>query len=294
MKPQLSSLGAAILLGSGLCVGQGSSTVSLSNGVELKVAAKLGQPTGLENLTIEMSRASGDSFYRIFRDQNKLVVFAYELEVSRAGTGATFGITAKPVMTEFAARFPNADAGKPVPSLSSDHNLGPLRSGEHAELGLFEIPGMGLQVSDTVEVRVNPDGGGAGALRFGGLKVSINGKFVSGAAPRTPVSGRYLMFYIPGQGGYFFATDPPAGRPFLKAGSIDRNHMQFTVDNTTFDCVTDAPILKSGESSEIWVYHDPAYQPSGNWTLDLRAASTRAGSEEFFTAASDSLNWWFQ
>src|SRR5580700_9121798 len=135
MRPRIASLGAAILFGSGMCVAQASSSVSLSNGVELTVTAKLGQPTGAETLTVEMSRASGDSFYRIFRDQNKLVVFAYELEVSHGAGGATFGVTAKPVMTEFAARFPSADAGKPVPSLSSDHQLGTLRSVVHADLG---------------------------------------------------------------------------------------------------------------------------------------------------------------
>src|SRR6266436_417382 len=79
---------AAILLLAGRCFPQASSTISLSNGLELRIAANLGQPTGEETLHIEMHRASGDSFYRIFRDQNNLAVFAYELAVRRVGSDA--------------------------------------------------------------------------------------------------------------------------------------------------------------------------------------------------------------
>lgn len=288
MRRQTASLGAAILLSAGTCLPQASSTISLSNGVELQITANLGQPTGAESLKIELARASGDSFYRIFWDQNNLAVFAYELAVSRSA-GDTFSIVAKPATTGFAARFPNADGGKPVPTLSADRPLRTLHSGERSSIELFEIPGMGLHVIETVRVVLNPDGSAesGGPLRFADLKISINGTPVSGAGPRGAVSGRYVMFYLPGRGGYFFSTDAPAAHTFVKAGIVDRNRMQFNVDNENFDCVADAPILAQGDTGEVWVYHDPTYQPAGNWTRDPRATS-----DQFFTAASDSLNWW--
>jgi hypothetical protein len=40
----------------------------------------------------------------------------------------------------------------------------------------------------------------------------------------------------------------------------------------------------------LWVYHDPNYKPAGNWTK----ADLASNREEFFTAASDSLQWWVQ
>src|ERR1700733_1690311 len=107
-----------------IAFGQISSLISGSNGVQIEITADLGKPTGQEQLTVEMARASGNSFYRIFRDQNKLAVFAYELTVDLASGGNALVATAKPVENEFAARYPNADAGKPVPSLSADHPLG--------------------------------------------------------------------------------------------------------------------------------------------------------------------------
>ena len=272
---------------------QASATVVLSNGVELHVQASFGQPTGQQNLTVELARASGNSFYRIFRDQNNLAVFAYELAVDRPPTGGEIHFTAKPTEEEFAARHPNADAGKPVPTLSAEQEIRPSQSGGSAQIGLFEIPGMGLKVSDSVQVKIDRESVSAGAgsrIRFAGLQVTMDGTVVSGEGAPTPVSGRYAMFYIPGKGGYFFSTESPIGRVFLKSGSIDGSKMRFAIDNDMFECTAAGTILENGVSGEVWVFHDPAYQPSGNWTRDLEAADQQPA--EFFTAAADSLNWW--
>jgi hypothetical protein len=281
----------ALVAISGMCLAQLSSTVTLSNGIEVQVSANLGQPTGQEKLTVEMVRASGNSFYRTFWDQNNLVVFAYELAINRSSDGNEFRFVAKPVGTEFAARFPQADAGKPVPSLSSEHDFRPLHSGDHDEIGLFEIPGMGLTVNDSIRVALDEQrSASTGAFQLSGLKVSINGTPSAGPA-RVTVSGRYAMFYIPGRGAYFFSTDAPAGRAFVKAGSVDGNRMQFNAENDSYECAANQLILVDSQSGEVWVYHDPSYSPTGNWTRDIRPGEPEPG-EDFFTSASDSLNWW--
>jgi hypothetical protein len=293
------ALAAMIVTGVG-CVAQSASTVSLSNGVQLSVTASIGKPTGEQSVKIQIAPASGNSIYRIFRDQNDLAVFAYELAVDRSQDGSEFLITAKPVETEFAARFPGADGGKPVPTLSSDLKLPSMRSGSHSDIGLFTLEGMGLKVTDTVQVRLNQgatalDSPGASPqqrLRFSSFRVSINRTPIAGASGISSVSGRYLMFYIPGRGGYFFSTDNPPGRDFTKAGSIDRTHMTFTLDNEIYDCTTDAPILSGFGSAEVWIYHDSAYKPGGNWTRDLASGRPSTAEAGFFTASSDSLNWW--
>ncbi len=268
---------------------QEATNVSLSNGVQIDVSADMGHPTGQQRLTVEMARASGDSFYRIFRDQNNLMVFAYELEVDLASSGKSLTATAKPAENEFAARYPNGDGGKPVPSLSSDHVLGPLNGGEAAKLGLFEIPGMGLQVSDTVRVKMEE--GGSGSLRFAGLRVFEGGKLISGPPPPASVSGKFVMFYIPGRGGFFFASGPVAGRPFVNAGTVDQNRMRFAVENVDYECTASSAILPGASSGQVWVYHDPSFTPEGNWTQD---PASPAGTEAYFTAASDSLGWWLR
>jgi hypothetical protein len=283
---------STILLGAGICLAQVSSRVSLSNGVELRIAASLGVSSGGDTLKVELAAASGNSFYRIFRDQNDLAVFAYEVAVTRGAGRDEFRITAKPAGAEFATKFPNSDGGKPVPTLAEMRDLPPLRSGQPAEIDLFEVPGTG-HIIDVVQVKLNvpPESQSVGRLRFSGLKIYLNRALVSTSEGGGPVSGRYAMFYIPGRGGYFFSADAVAARAFVAAGSIDRNRMQFTLDNETYECVAAEPILVRSERGEVWVYHDPAYKPEGNWTSDTK---TQGSSDAFFTAASDSLNWWLR
>lgn len=268
---------------------QASSTVVLSNGVDLELTADFGHPTGEEALTVEMVKATGNSFYRIFWDQNHLAVFAYRLEVTLAASGETLSAVAKPCEDDFAARYPDADGGKPVPSLSSERPLGALGSGQSATLELFNIPGMGLEVSDTVRMKVNQSGG-SGGMRLAGVRVYTDHHAISGPPPPNAVQGAYVMFYIPGRGGFFFSAGPVPGRPFMIAGTIDHNRMQFNVENVDYECVASSNILVGLTTGDVWVYHDPSYQPEGNWTQDPK--STPAGVEDFFTAGSDSLGWW--
>jgi hypothetical protein len=275
-----------------IAFGQISSLITVSNGVQIEITADLGKPTGQEQLTVEMARASGNSFYRIFRDQNKLAVFAYELKVDLAAGGEALTAVAQPVETEFAARYPNADAGKPVPTLSADHPLGSLSSGASASLGLFEIPGMGIQLTDTMRVKLNQRGGGAGALRLAGLRVTLNRQPISGPAPSSSVAGTFVMFYLPGRGGFFFSAEQPVGRPFENIGTIEGARLRFTVNNDNYECIASQPILPQGENGQVWVYNDPSYVPESNWTQDPHSAT--AGGEQFFTAASDSLGWWLK
>src|ERR1700704_6043319 len=103
---------ALTILLAGECLAQVSSNISLSNGVQLTIAcnSNRGDPCGLK---IDLEPASGNSFYRTFRDENNLAIFAYELLVERTPDGDYFRVTAKPAGEDFAARFPNADGGKP-------------------------------------------------------------------------------------------------------------------------------------------------------------------------------------
>lgn len=268
--------------------GADAENVTLSNGIQMSIRTGFGQPNGTTSVSVEMERASGNSFYRIFRDQNHLAVFAYELSVSRSGADG-FRLTTRPVELQFAQRFPDADEGKPVPTFSSTKSY-TLNSGEPVDILVYQMEGQGLAVVDTVEIGRRPEDSPSGPLRFSGLSVSVNGVPVK-AAPGGTVSGRYLMFYIPFKGGFFFSTEPVAGRQFIKAGYIDGNKMQFTVDNQSYECTASLPIAARDLRQELWVYHDPAYLPAGDWTLPEADSSTSA-AQSFFTAAADSLDWW--
>ncbi len=151
------------------CAAADSENVTLNNGVQISIHTSLGKPTGTTSVAVEMQRAAGDSFYRIFRDQNRLAVFAYELQVARSGTTG-FRLTTKPVEDEFARRFPGADGGKPVPTFSAEKDY-TLNNGEPATIALYELEGQGLAVVDTVQMGLNPSSSGSGgALRFSGIE----------------------------------------------------------------------------------------------------------------------------
>ena len=284
-----------ILLAAASCYAQDSARVSLSNGIQLTVAARSSDGTPVKLMT-SLEPASGDSFYRIFRDENNLAVFAYALEVERTADGQNFRVTAKAATEDFAARFPNADGGKPTPTLSSQLVSPLLNSGEGFTIPIPTNPGQAQTLTDRVQIVMGQrgsvsDGGAASAkLRFAGLKVSIHGQPASPSGPGADVTGQYAMFYIPGHGGYFFSTEPVDEPPFLDVAIVDGKHLTFTVDNETYDCTASAPILVHADRGQLWVHHDSDYKPSGNWTKSDPASS----KDEFFTAAADSVKWWLQ
>jgi hypothetical protein len=276
--------------------GQVSADVTLSNGVQLTITARAeeGTPVALQT---SLEPASGDSFYRIFRDQNNLAVFAYELAVARTPDGQQFRVTAKPATDEFAARFPNADAGKPTPMLSSVLESPLLASGNKFVIPISTDPGLHQTLTDTVQIRLNQRGVTAGAnserpeqIRFDALKVAINGQPASPPGAGSAVAGRFAMFYIPGRGGYFFSTELVDQKPFQQIGVVDGKHLRFTIENDMYDCVSGASILVRSERGQLWVYHDANYKPAGNWTQSDPASSRT----EFFTAAADSMQWWLR
>lgn len=283
----------AILAMAAAASAQPSPVMSLSSGIRLSIAASFPdlQP-GVTPLKPELAPASGDSFYRIFRDQNQLAIFAYEIAVTRMPDNTRFNIVMRPAGNEFARKFPNADGGKPVPTIPADRSLPPVRAGERASLELFDLPPVG-RVIDRIEIGANTTGAATAndRLRFSNMTVYVNGARVASGAAMKAVTGRYAMFYIPGRGGYFFSTDPPAGRPFVHSGSVDGARMRFTVDNDAYDCVASAPILVQADRGELWVYHDPNYRPAGNLTTP-GASKQEPAPNVFFAAAADTLNWW--
>jgi hypothetical protein len=284
-----------IFVAAASCYCQVSSRVSLSNGTQVSIATRSDNGTPV-TLKTSLAPASGDSFYRIFRDENNLAVFAYELEVARTPDGENFRITAKPATEDFATRFPNADGGKPTPTLSAKLESALLSSGQSFPIPIPSDPGLGQTLTDTVQIIIGQRGGtndavpASAQIRFADLRVFIKSQQVTPSGAGSDVAGRFAMFYIPGHGGYFFSTDPVNERPFLQVGVVDGKHLTFTVDNDMYDATTSAPILVHADRGQLWVYHDPNYKPAGNWTK----ADLASNREEFFTAASDSLQWWVQ
>ncbi|HEX5228672.1 MAG TPA: hypothetical protein VFW44_13225 [Bryobacteraceae bacterium] len=295
MRGALAFLALALLDLTTVGFAQVSANVSLSNGVQLSIATHTDNgATPAWNASLEP--ATGNSFYRIFRDENNLAVFAYELEVVRTSDGENLRVTAKLATDDFARRFPNADGGKPTPTLSTAMQSPVLSSGQTFTIPIPTNPGLGQNLTDVVQVRLAQRGGGTAGgqgsaqIRFSGLKVSINGNPASPQGAGADVAGKYAMFYIPGHGGYFFSAEPTEPAPFAHVGVVDGKRLTFTIDNEMYVCSADSPILVHSDGGQVWVFHNPSYKPAGNWTKN-DPASPR---DEFFAAAADSMKWWLQ
>ena len=274
---------------------QDGTAINLSNGVNVVIARADSRPN--PKITTEFAPATGRSFYRIFRDENRLAIFAYEFAVARSADGRQLLLTVKPAGTEFGERYPSIDGGKPTPTLPAAREFPPLDSGGRAEVLVLEDTPSGDKITDVITVRlqtasgVNPAGQStrpAGALRFVNMQVYANRQLVSPANATYSVAGKYAMFYLPGKGGYFFAAAEPEVEGFVKAGWVDGARMQFTLDNEVFDCTADATI-STEQRTELWVRHDAQYRPEGNWTQP--AETNRVG---YFAAAADTLHWWLR
>jgi len=284
-----------LFLAAVLCYAQDSSRVSLSNGIQLSITTR-SDDASPPALKTSLEPASGNSFYRIYRDENNLAVFAYEMEVARTADGEKFRVTARAATEAFGAKYPNADGGKPTPTLSATLESPLLGSGENFSIPIPSNPGLGQNLTDTVQIMLGQPGAtsdapeGAAQIRFAGLRVYIKGRQASPSGAGSDVTGRFAMFYIPGHGGYFFSNEAVDHKPFVQGAVVDGKHLTFTIDNETYDCTASAPILVHAERGQLWVYHDPDYKPAGNWTKSDPASV----KDEFFIAAADSLQWWVQ
>jgi hypothetical protein len=281
------------LLTLSVCLAQDSSVISLSNGIRFRITQHREGSTP-DQLKVEMKPASGNSFYRIFQDQTGLAVYAYEIAINRLPDGSHFQIVAKPAGNEFAAKFPNADGGKPTPTLAMPMESPPLGEGGQFTVEIPTNPGFFEHRSDVIQVQPDLRGGADHTgvpppplLRFAALRVFVNGKQVPSNDPGRTVVGQFAMFYIPHRGGFFFSTQPGTSRPFAQIGTVDRLELKFSVDNEDYQCLATSNILTQSERGQIWVFHDPNYKPEGSWTK-----SDPKSRDEFFTAASDSLGWW--
>jgi hypothetical protein len=165
-----------------------------------------------------------------------------------------------------------------------------VESGKAVPVEIFKMEGMGENVTDTITLTISEQSvSGAGTLQLAGLKVAINGEPIPNQNSASAVSGRYAMFYVPGQGGYFFATSPTPG--LVEAGSIDGRRMEFTIDNVSVECTAEAPILAGSGNGQLWVRHDTGYHPQGRWTEPLGPPGPPK-PPGFFAAASNTLAWW--
>ena len=248
-------------------------------------------------LKTSLEPATGNSFYRIFRDENNLAVFAYELEVARTADGLNFRVTAKAATEAFATRFPNADGGKPTPTLSSPLESPLLNSGEKVH-----HPRPFQSRARTEPHRYGPDPAGParsgerwrgelGADSFRGPE-SLHPRKVGDPFRRRRRCVGSIRHVLYPRTRRLFLLQRARGSAAVRTGGGGGRQASDASPSTMKPTIAPRarPILVHADRGQLWVYHDPNYKPAGNWTKAIRANV----KDEYFTAASDSMQWWLR
>jgi hypothetical protein len=92
-------------------------------------------------------------------------------------------------------------------------------------------------------------------------RLLVDGNAIAAGKSANGVAGALLWFYVSDRGRFIVSLVPRAGYAFQKAGIIDENRIEFTVDGNHYEWLSSSPILPGGGAWNLWVLHDPNYAP---------------------------------
>lgn len=253
-------------------------TVSVGNsGMMLKLTTSSGLgSTGSSRIGSSVSKAAAsDVIHRVLRDAGGNPIFGYDIEVREAG-GGRYRIAVLALSEEYERTL---ESPRKVPTFEGRRDAAVLGEGDKAVIDLLENPSTGEHITDTMELIVRPSGGGVATggamagrvwakphsdpddMQLSGFTVIRNGQPLGAMTQGLGISGSALMFYVPGEGGYFFSRTASTLVPFMKSGRIEGARLTFTWNADRYEIVSARPILGAAGAMDIWVYHDPNYRP---------------------------------
>ncbi len=92
------------------------------------------------------------------------------------------------------------------------------------------------------------------------MTVWVNGSKLPGRAGFTGKTGATFWIALPGRGRYVLSLAPHAG--FLKSGAVRDNVISFQDTGQQYEVRFMRPVAGRGKAWNLYVLHDPAYQPN--------------------------------
>jgi hypothetical protein len=253
---------------------------SETNWTDLKKAS-----TGLHSApAIVESRAVTDdnqTIHRVLQDETGRFVFGYDLWISPNPSLKQFKIAIKPLDSEFERQLKLAETADdpvgPAPISTFPKSTEPqvLDDGDAFSLDLLVNQGIGIKIVDIVKVtfdreklkELNPRNAprdftlDAVELSVRNYRLLVNGNVAGVGKSATGCAGNLLWFYVQGKGRFIVSLVPREGYDFHKVGVLEGNRIEFTLNDNRYEWLSSSPILPGGGSWNLWVLHDPKYEP---------------------------------
>jgi hypothetical protein len=233
-------------------------------------------------LTAQVLAGAGNVFHRWLTDEKGNLVFGYDLLVEPVAGTNRFKVSARPLDRQFEARFPASSTGASPERSQMPLALSTLlrateeqivSDGETIALDVLVNEQLGLKVVDFIKVATEsprlPAPGVVAPprdftvtnveLAIKNYQLNIDGETLRTASARRSCTGALVWFALPEGGRFIFSLAPHEGYDFRKLGVIENNKIAFTWKGTRYEWISDAPVVGSGGSWNLWVLHDPSY-----------------------------------
>jgi hypothetical protein len=252
-----------------------SGSGTLSNGVRVVYMMMAEPPLGQSHtLKIGSSGTDGDSrgwFRRSFVDRSSNALFGYVL-MAVPEDANRFRVTIEPLSL---APEDGTSTLAPLPKYPPPQTV---QAGDTIALDLFVSADGRQKLVDYIQVSLEKeppapsstgpepkdytiDDGPVALPMEGQWRVFVNGQQWAGIAGLTRKPGSTIWFSFPNKGRYILSLVPRDGFDFQKTGSIRDNTILFQSGSDRYEIRLPGPIVGAGGSYNLYVLHDPAYQP---------------------------------
>jgi hypothetical protein len=244
--------------------------------------------------------------HRVLVDAAGKYIFGYDLLIRSVAASKTFTIAVKPldgaVESKLVKSSPEVQPPR-IATLPQATEPQILADGDSFALDLLVNQKTGVKIVDFVRVSFdrsnlwddNPrtlprdftlD---AVALTLADYRLLIDGKLVAAGKPGTTFGGALVWCYVEGRGRFIFSLVPREGYQFQKVGIIKDDRIEFTVKGSHYEWLSSSPILPNGGTWNLWVLHDPKYEPFGSQEARTAEKSTLDKWSESIRGVGDTV-----
>jgi hypothetical protein len=216
--------------------------------------------------------------HRVITDADRRIIFGYDLWVNSDPITRKFSLAVMPADEAFRRTFLKDPTKRPEDLFATfPDSTKPqmLDDGDAVSLELLVNQEAGIKIVDVVRVTFDSSRLldrplesaprdftlDAISMTVKNYELLIDGGRAGKGHAKFACTGALLWFYVPDRGRFIISLVPREGYAFQKIGLLDRNRIEFYVNNQHFEWLSSELVLPNGGTWNIWVLHDPNYTP---------------------------------